>query len=137
MEFAQEFRMRADPSQDIVYGGIVYDVMWVLARALNETMTMVDKNEMAENKIMAMVANEMAEDKNMTMDENETMTMVEGGNSTLIDGTGCETASGSLVPLENFTYSNELMGCLMQWNLQRTNFSGISVRINYILNACM
>ena len=98
MTFAQEFRMRADLSQDIAYGGIVYDVMWVLARTLNETMT-----------------------------------MVEGGNINLL-GTGCETASGSLVPLENFTYSNELMGCLMQWNLQRTNFSGVSVRIK--ISAC-
>ena len=59
---------------------------------------------------------------------NETMMMVEAGN-TSIEGTGCENATGSLVPLENFTYKNEKMGCLIQWNLQRTNFSGVSVSV--------
>lgn len=34
-----------------------------------------------------------------------------------------------LVPLENFTYSNELMGCILRWSLHETNFVGISVRI--------
>ena len=32
-----------------------------------------------------------------------------------------------LVPLENFTYSNELMGCVIRWSLERTEFMGISV----------
>lgn len=69
----------------------MYDVMWSLAIALNETVTMIEE-----------------------------------GNSS-IDGTGCEELSGSLVPLEQFSYDNELMGCLIQRNLQRTNFSGVSV----------
>ena len=86
-----EFRIRAGKSQDIVYGGLVYDAIWMLALALNKTVSMVDI-----------------------------------GNSS-INGTGCENAAGSLVPLEEFSYSNEKMGCLMQWNLQRTNFSGVSV----------
>ena len=55
---------------------------------------------------------------------NHTMTMV---NSRNIDGTLCQNASGSLVPLHQFTYSNELMGCLIQWSLQETDFSGLSV----------
>ena len=60
---------------------------------------------------------------------NETMSMVEAGSSS-IEGTGCEDKSGSLVPLENFTYNNEMMGCLIQGNLQRTNFSGVSVSLS-------
>ena len=52
--------------------------------------------------------------------------MIEEGN-TSIAGTGCEGLSGTLVPLEQFSYNNELMGCLIQRNLQRTNFSGVSV----------
>ena len=86
-----EFRIRAGESQDIAYGGVVYDAIWILALALNKTLSMVDI-----------------------------------GNSSVI-GTGCENATGSLVPLEAFSYSNEKMGCLMQWNIQRTNFSGVSV----------
>ena len=91
MDFATEFRIRAGESQDIAYGGVVYDTIWILALALNKTLSMVDT-----------------------------------GNSSVIE-TGCENATGSLVPLEEFSYSNEKMGCLMQWNLQRTNFSGVSV----------
>ena len=34
-----------------------------------------------------------------------------------------------LVPLENFTNDNELMGCVIRWNLQRTDFIGVSVSI--------
>ena len=93
MAFALEFRRRAGKSQDIAYGGVVYDAIWILALALNKTLT-----------------------------------MVEAGNSS-IDGTGCENVTGSIVPLEEFSYSNEKMGCLIQWNLQRTNFSGVSVSI--------
>ena len=55
---------------------------------------------------------------------NKTMTMVESAE---ISGTGCEDTYGSLVPLHMFNYSNEMMGCLIQWNLQRTNFSGVTV----------
>ena len=57
---------------------------------------------------------------------NRTMIMVKSGN---INGTGCENITGSLVLLEQFQYSNEKMGCLIQYNIQITNFSGVSVRI--------
>ena len=73
-------------------GGRAYDAVWVLAIALNRTMTMVK------------TAN--------------------------INGTGCENTTGSLVPLEQFQYSNEMMGCLIQWNIQRINISGVTVREN-------
>ena len=67
----------------------IYDALWALAKALNETMTMINTSD--------------------------------------ISSTGCEAENGSLVPLEKFTYDNALMGCLIQWNLQRTNLFGVSV----------
>jgi hypothetical protein len=77
-------------------GGRAYDAVWVLAIALNRTMTMVK------------TAN--------------------------INGTGCENTTGSLVPLEQFQYSNEMMGCLIQWNIQMTNISGVSVKETQFTN---
>ena len=55
---------------------------------------------------------------------NSTMMMVDDFN---INGTGCETLDGSLVPLDHFSYDNSLMACLIQRNLQQTNFSGVLV----------
>ena len=55
---------------------------------------------------------------------NTTMTMVNANN---ITGTGCENEVGDLVPLEQFTYTNSKMGCLITWNLRRIEFSGVSV----------
>lgn len=92
-EFAQEFTRRTNGSQDIAYGGLLYDVTWVLATALNNTMTMI-------------------------------------ANNVSINGTDCEDVPGSLVPLEEFTYANEKMGCLIQWNIKRTSFLGVSVSPN-------
>ena len=92
LEFEDEYITRATAGgYDVVDAGVrIYDVMWVLAEALNNTMSIVENGD--------------------------------------ISGTGCSNKSGSLVPLEQFTYTNEKMGCLIQWNLQRTNFSGNSVR---------
>ena len=55
---------------------------------------------------------------------NTTMTMVNTNN---ITGTGCENLVGDLVPLEQFTYNNAKMGCLITWNLRNIEFSGVSV----------
>ena len=55
---------------------------------------------------------------------NRTMTMVDSGD---INGTGCQNASGSLVHLHEFDYRNEMLGCLIQWSLHQTNFSGLTV----------
>ena len=56
---------------------------------------------------------------------NRTAAMVQSGN---VSETGCEGhTEGDLVPLEHFNYSNGLMGCVIQWNLQNTNFLGTSV----------
>ena len=67
----------------------MYDVIWVLALALNNTMTMINSGDISE--------------------------------------TNCGNIPGSLVPLEQFNYSNEKIGCLIQWNLQQTNFTGVTV----------
>ena len=70
----------------------LYDVLWVLALALNSTDA-----------------------------------MIKGENTTAMV-TECENATGSLVPLEEFDYSNELMGCLIRWNIQQTHtFYGLTV----------
>ena len=92
-EFEQEYAMRAAMGRyDTVDARFrIYDAMWALALALNETMTMVNT-------------------VNMNISE-----------------TGCEAMEGSIVPLDEFEYSNALMSCLIQWNIQRTNFSGVSV----------
>ena len=56
---------------------------------------------------------------------NNTDAMVKSGSD--ISETGCEGVSGSLVPLEEFRYTNGRMGCLIQWNIQQTNFFGLTV----------
>ena len=60
----------------------------------------------------------------------KTLSMVAAGNSSIAE-TGCENATDSFVPLEGFSYSNEMMGCLIQWNIQQTNFSGVSVSVSW------
>ncbi len=59
---------------------------------------------------------------------NKTNEMVQ--NSEIVNRTGC-TVPGELVPLENFTYSNQFMGCIIRWNLERTDFVGISVSLHH------
>jgi hypothetical protein len=86
-DFEEEYSRRATEGNfdtvDVRFR--IYDALWALAMALNDTMTMVNNSD--------------------------------------IDETGCLALNGSMVPLEDFTYDNALMGCLIQWNLQRTNFS--------------
>ena len=43
------------------------------------------------------------------------------------DSSGCGHLPGELVPLENFTYKNEMMGCVLFNSFQQVNFSGITV----------
>ena len=101
-DFDMEYNMTANEGgySTIIERFYMYDVMWSLAFALNQTMTMVESLD--------------------------------------INGTGCESMNGSLVPLHQFDYTNAMMGCLIQWNLQQTNFSGVSVRKyrrNWLLSA--
>ena len=99
--FHNEYSRRAIAGRfDVVDAGVrLYDVMWVLAQALNNTVAMVERGDINESD--------------------------------------CADVSGELVPLEQFNYTNEKMGCLLQWNLQQTNFLGGSVSVVYImLNSC-
>ena len=43
----------------------------------------------------------------------------------------CNHLPGELVPLDEFTYSNAFMGCVMKMNYQKTNFTGVSVSRNH------
>ena len=92
MTFEEDYEIKAKEGgyNTINHGIGLYDVIWVLAVALNKTISMIDR------------------DSNITE-------------------TGCQGSSGHLIPLENFTYTNEMMGCLIQWNLQNTTFSGLTV----------
>ena len=58
---------------------------------------------------------------------NRTMQMVEEHD---ISATECgeKGLEGDLVPLHMFNYTNGLMGCVIRWSLEQTNFSGASVR---------
>ena len=69
----------------------LYDDVWGLALALNDTLSMVDLGD--------------------------------------ISGTGCENLPGDLLPLEDFTYDNKKLGCLITWNLRKVNFLGVSVSL--------
>ena len=93
MAFTEKYEERArNGSYTIINQAYkLYDVLWVLALALNSTDAMTK----------------------------------EGNNVTIME---CENATGSLVPLEEFDYSNELMGCLIRWNIQQTHrFYGLTV----------
>ena len=85
----ERYEQSTDSEYDRVQAGVMYDVIWVLALALNKTMTMINSGD--------------------------------------ISATNCGNIPGSLVPLEQFNYSNERVGCLIQWNLQQTSFYGVSV----------
>lgn len=91
MDFQREYERRAkEGGFEVIDAAIrLYDVMWILAIALNNTLTAVESGDINE--------------------------------------TNCTDVRGALVPLEQFSYSNEKMGCVIQWYLQQTNFSGVSV----------
>ena len=58
---------------------------------------------------------------------NKTQEMVDRNDSAALTETGCSNTSGRLVPLHEFDYGNEMMGCVIRWNLEQTNFTGVSV----------
>ena len=43
------------------------------------------------------------------------------------DSGGCDHLAGELVPLGDFLYLNDRMGCVLQNSFQEVNFSGITV----------
>ena len=90
------------------FATVAYDALWTFALALNRT------NEMVGS-----------------------LTREEILNRTQCGGTDEETGvKWEVVSLENFTYSNQLMGCIIRWNLQRTDFVGVSVSQN-IATTCI
>ena len=46
------------------------------------------------------------------------------------ESNGCDHLPGKLVPLEDFDYSNERMGCVLQNSFQQVNFTGVTVSHN-------
>ena len=56
---------------------------------------------------------------------NITSELVAWGN---VSETGCDL-EGELVPLHMFNYSNALLGCVIRWSLEQTDFTGVSVRM--------
>lgn len=78
---------------------VAYDALWTLAFALSKTDVMI---------------------RNSSREEVLNRTQCQGSDT--ISGIEWE-----LVALENFSYSNELMGCVVRWNLERTDFIGVSV----------
>ena len=62
---------------------------------------------------------------------NGTVAMTRNGD---VSVSGCQDHTGPLVPLEQFNYTNEMIGCLIRWHIGKTNFSGLTVSFNtYIL----
>ncbi len=43
------------------------------------------------------------------------------------DSSGCEDLPGNLVPLEQFDYLNEKLGCVLRNSFQQVSFRGITV----------
>ena len=89
MEFVSKYENRTDSEYDRVLAGVMHDVIWVLAKALHETVIMISRRNISQ--------------------------------------TNCKDVPGELLPLEQFNYTNEKIGCLIQWNLQKTQFNGVSV----------
>ena len=56
---------------------------------------------------------------------NNTLTRILNNNST-----GCEDVPGSIIPLEQFEYSNAKMGCLLRESFHQTSFSGVTVSVS-------
>ena len=44
-----------------------------------------------------------------------------------LNDSGCENLSGDIVPLEDFDYSNEKMGCILKQSMRNVQFDGVSV----------
>ena len=46
------------------------------------------------------------------------------------DTSGCDNLTGELVPLEEFSYQNQRMGCVLQRSIAEVNFTGVTVSTN-------
>ena len=43
------------------------------------------------------------------------------------DSSGCGHLPGELIPLEEFDYQNQMMGCVLQKSIAEVDFTGITV----------
>ena len=48
------------------------------------------------------------------------------------NSSGCDDIPGDLVPLEDFDYFNDRMGCVLRDSFQAVNFNGITVIVGMI-----
>ena len=46
-----------------------------------------------------------------------------------VNESGCEGLFGDVVPLEEFNYTNQKMGCILKSSFAETNFTGLTVSI--------
>ncbi len=58
---------------------------------------------------------------------NKTLEIVESG---MVEPTGCQDRNGMLTSLENFTFDNDLMGCIFLNSLMNANFTGLTVSVD-------
>lgn len=65
---------------------------------------------------------------------NSTKAMIESRDFNI---TGCEGSEDQLLSLEDFSYSNGLMGCIIRYNLIHTNFIGVSVSLVTYISASL
>ena len=61
----------------------------------------------------------------MALGLNATAQRIAQGNDS-----GCQDLSGDLVPLENFDYTNEKLGCIMKQSMGRLNYDGLTVSLS-------
>ena len=66
---------------------------------------------------------------------NSTVAMLRWPKARIINETDCKDDGIELdgFRLENFTYSNTFVGCIIRWNLAQTDFDGVSVSVLYPL----
>ena len=87
-------------------------------------------NRITSQEYLPTIAGSLAYDAvwTLALGLNRTLDMIERGD---IDETGCEEKGleGDIVSLHEFNYTNGLMGCVMRWSLEQTNFKGVSVCI--------
>ena len=53
------------------------------------------------------------------------------------DSSGCDHLPGELVPLEEFSYRNQRMGCVLQKSIAETNIAGVTVSDSTIVYMCI
>ena len=68
------------------------------------------------------IAKALNKTEEMTLSDNYT-------KSYLVNVTGCINMTGDLVPLDEFNYTNQFMGCVIRYNFHQTAFLGVSVRL--------